>query len=117
MDPPLLSRAPFTAKRNPRTGSVVGRPGTLVQEKHMPVASTSLVERIARVIAGRVLSSNADGEDRSAGEKVDEVWRYYTDDAVSILKTMREPDAAAAGAGDVAVWERMIEASLAANGG
>jgi hypothetical protein len=79
----------------------------------MPVANTSLVERIARVIAGRVVSSNADGDDPSAGEKVDEVWQFYRDDAVSILKTMREPDDAAAAAGDVGVWERMIEASLA----
>lgn len=80
----------------------------------MPVATTSLVERIARVIAGRVISINADGDDPSAGEKVDEVWRYYRDDAVSILKTMREPDEAAAAAGDVAMWERMIEASIGA---
>lgn len=79
----------------------------------MPVATTSLVERIARVIAGRVLSSNADGDDPSAGEKVDEVWFMYRDDAVSILKTMREPDEAAAQAGDTATWERMIEASIA----
>ena len=78
----------------------------------MPVANTSLVERIARVIAGRVISSNADGDDPSAGEKVDEVWQFYRDDAVSILKTMREPDEAAASAGDVAVWEGMIEAAL-----
>lgn len=78
----------------------------------MPVANTSLVERIARVIAGRVISSNADGDDASAGDKVDEVWRFYRDDAVSILKTMREPDDAAAAAGDVQVWERMIEAAL-----
>ena len=79
----------------------------------MPVATTSLVERIARVIAGRVLSANADGDDPSAGEKVDEVWFMYRDDAVSILKTMREPDEAAAQAGDTATWERMIEASIA----
>lgn len=79
----------------------------------MPVAHTSLVERIARVIAGRVLSSNADGDERSAGAQVDEVWHMYRDDAVSILKTMREPDEAAAQAGDPAVWERMIEAAIA----
>jgi hypothetical protein len=78
----------------------------------MPVATTSLVERIARVIAGRVISVNADGDDPSAGDKVDETWRFYTDDAVSILKTMREPDEAAARAGDPAIWERMIEASI-----
>lgn len=79
----------------------------------MPVATTTLVERIARVIAGRVLSINADGDDPSAGDKVDEVWHLYRDDAVSILKTMREPDAAAARAGDPAMWEHMIEAAIA----
>ena len=45
-------------------------------------------------------------------DKVDEAWQFYRDDAVSILKTMREPDEAAASAGDVATWERMIEAAL-----
>lgn len=80
----------------------------------MPVAHTSLVERIARVIAGRVLSVNADGDEQSAGSQVDEVWHMYRDDAVSILKTMREPDEAAAQAGDTDVWERMIEAAITA---
>jgi len=79
----------------------------------MPVATTSLVERIARVIAGRIISVNADGDYASAGDKVDEVWHLYRDDAVSILKTMREPDEAAAAAGDPEIWERMIEAALA----
>ena len=79
----------------------------------MPIASTSLIERIARVIAGRIISVNADGDYASAGDKVDEVWHLYTDDAVSILKTMREPDQAAADVGDPAMWERMIEAALA----
>lgn len=79
----------------------------------MPVAHTSLVERIARVIAGRIISINADGDYASAGDKVDDVWMLYKDDAISILKTMREPDAAAAAAGDAAIWERMIEAALA----
>lgn len=78
----------------------------------MPVASTSFIERISRVIAGRIVSINADGDYASAGEKVDEIWHLYIDDAVSILKTMREPDPAAAAAGDTAVWERMIEAAL-----
>ncbi len=80
----------------------------------MPVATTSLVERIARVIAARVLSANADGDQASAAMQVDEVWTFYRDDAVSILKTMREPDEAAAAAGDPETWERMIEASITA---
>jgi hypothetical protein len=78
----------------------------------MPVSSTSLVERIARVIAGRIVSINADGNDPSAGDRVDEIWRDYREDAVSILKTLREPDPAMAEAGDLAVWQRMIEAAL-----
>ena len=79
----------------------------------MPVSTMDAIERIARVIAARMLSINADGEDASAADEVDASWRDYRDDALSILKTLREPDAAMAEAGDVAVWERMIEAALA----
>ena len=82
----------------------------------MPVSNTSLVERIARVIAGRVVSSNADGSDPSAGERVDAIWGDYREDALSILKTLREPDPSMAEAGDLAVWQRMIEAALAETG-
>jgi hypothetical protein len=78
----------------------------------MPVSNTSLVERIARVIAGRIVSINADGDDPSAGDKVDDIWRDYREDAISILRTLREPDPAMAEAGDLAVWQRMIEAAL-----
>lgn len=78
----------------------------------MPVSSLSLVERIARVLAGRALSSNADGDDPSAGPDVDETWREHVEDAVSILRTMREPDATMAAAGDPDVWEKMVEAAL-----
>jgi hypothetical protein len=79
----------------------------------MPVSSTSLVERIARVIAGRMVSANADGDEASAGRLVDSVWRDYRDDALSVIRTLREPDPAMAEAGDVETWERMIEAALA----
>ncbi|HEX8527121.1 hypothetical protein [Allosphingosinicella sp.] len=79
----------------------------------MPVSNTSLIERIARVIAGRVVSINADGSDPSAGDRVDSVWPDYREDAVSILKTLREPDPAMAEAGDLGVWQRMIAAALA----
>lgn len=79
----------------------------------MPVSNTDIIERIARVIAGRMLSINAEGEEASAGDKVDSIWRDYRDDAVSILRTLREPDPAMAAAGDPAIWERMIEAALA----
>ena len=79
----------------------------------MPVSNTSLVERIARVIAGRVVSVNADGDEASAGDLVDSVWRDYRGDALSVIRTLREPDPAMAEAGDLATWERMIEAALA----
>jgi len=82
----------------------------------MPVSNTSLIERIARVIAGRVVSVNADGDDPSAGDRVDAIWRDYEGDAISILRTLREPDPAMAEAGDLAVWQRMIEAALAEAG-
>ena len=78
----------------------------------MPVSNLTLVERIARVLAGRGLSINAEGDDPSAGPSVDEIWHEYVDDALAILRTMREPDPVMAAAGDVGVWERMVEAAL-----
>jgi hypothetical protein len=84
------------------------------KEMRMPVSNLMLLERIARVLAGRDLSINAEGDDPSAGPNVDESWRDYTDDALSILRTMREPDAIMAAAGDPAIWEAMVEAELSA---
>ena len=78
----------------------------------MPVSNLDVVERIARVIAGRVLSANAEGEDCSASEEVDSTWRDYRDDAISILRTLREPDPIMAAAGDADMWERMVVAAL-----
>jgi hypothetical protein len=78
----------------------------------MPVSNLTLVERIARVLAGRALSINAQGDDPSAGPNVDETWHEYTDDALAILRTMREPDPVMAAAGDADMWERMVEAAL-----
>ena len=80
----------------------------------MPVSSMSLVERIARILAGRDLSINAEGGDPSAGDKVDAIWRDYREDALSVLRTLREPDPIMAAAGDVEMWDRMVEAALQA---
>jgi hypothetical protein len=80
----------------------------------MPVSNTSIVERIARVIAGRVVSINADGADPSAGPRVDEIWRDHVDDALSVLRTMREPDQIMAEAGNVETWESMVLAAIQA---
>ena len=82
----------------------------------MPVSTMTAVERIARVIAGRVLSINAEGGDPSAGERVDSTWPEYRADAISVLRTLREPDGTMAAAGDPDVWERMVLAALEAEG-
>lgn len=79
----------------------------------MPVSEHSLVERIARVLAGAAHSSNAEGSDPSAGEKIDQVWREHVNQALAVLHTMREPDADMAAAGDVDVWRKMVEAAIA----
>jgi hypothetical protein len=78
----------------------------------MPVSEKPLVERIARVLAGAAHSSNAEGSDPSAGEKVDRVWREHVNKALAVLHTMREPDEGMAAAGDAEVWSKMIEAAI-----
>ncbi|HVQ08441.1 MAG TPA: hypothetical protein VMS43_08390 [Allosphingosinicella sp.] len=78
----------------------------------MPVSNMNAVERIARVIAARIVSSNAEGDEAHAAGRVDATWRDYRDDALSILRTLREPDPVMAAAGDVEIWERMIGAAL-----
>ena len=79
----------------------------------MPMSETPLAERIARVLAGASLSSNADGIDRSAGGDVDRHWKDHLNQALAVLHTMREPDHLMAEAGDPAVWTRMVEAAIA----
>jgi len=72
-----------------------------------------LVERIARVLAGAAFSSNAEGSDPSAGEKIDLVWREHVNQALAVLHTAREPDEAMAAVGDAAMWRDMVEAAIA----
>lgn len=81
----------------------------------MDVSTTSAIERIARVLAGQRLSANAEGDDPSAGDAVDMEWPVHLDDAVAIMKTLREPDAEMARAGDPRVWEAMVRAALEAH--
>ena len=78
----------------------------------MPTSATPAIERIARVLAGRHLSLNGQGDDPHAAEAVDATWHRHVDDAYAILHTLREPDAQMAKAGDVAVWRSMIGAVL-----
>jgi len=78
----------------------------------MPMSETPLAERIARVLAGAALSSNADGSDPSAGDKVDLAWQEHLNQALAVLHTMREPDHLMAEAGDPQVWTRMVDAAI-----
>ena len=78
----------------------------------MAVSEQPLVERIARVLAGAAHSSNAEGSDPSAAEKVDLVWREHINQALAVLHTMREPDERMSKAGDPATWSRMIESAI-----
>lgn len=78
----------------------------------MPESNRPLVERVARVLAGAAHSSNAEGADPSAGEKVDMVWREHMNQALAVLHTMREPDEEMAAAGDAEVWRKMVEAAI-----
>ena len=79
----------------------------------MPESHRPLVERVARVLAGAAHSSNAEGSDPHAGDKVDLVWREHVNQALAVLHTMREPDEAMAAAGDAGTWQRMVEAAIA----
>lgn len=78
----------------------------------MDIATISAAERIARVLAGQRASANADGNEASASDTVDATWRDHLDDAIAVLKTLREPDEKMAAAGDPAVWEKMILAAI-----
>ncbi len=79
----------------------------------MEISDTPAIERIARVLAGQRLSANAKGGGRSVSEAVDEAWPDFVDDAVAVLRTLREPDQDMAAAGDAAAWTRMVLAALA----
>jgi hypothetical protein len=81
----------------------------------MNVSKGGVVERIARVLAGQRLSANAEGNKAHAAADVDAAWRDHVDDAMAVLRTLREPDARMADAGDPAVWEKMILAALPEN--
>ena len=78
----------------------------------MDTAVTSPIERVARVLAGHELSRNGEGDLASAGDAVDALWPDYTDSALAVLRTLREPSASMVAVGDAAIWERMIAAAL-----
>ena len=79
----------------------------------MTESNRPLLERVARVLAAAAHSSNAEGSDPSAAEKVDLVWREHINQALAVLHTMREPDEAMAAVGSEEDWRRMVEAAIA----
>ena len=72
-----------------------------------------LVERIARVIAGYRLSANADGAECSAATAVDALWAAHRNEAVAILKTLREPSPMMVESGMGGEWEVLVEREVA----
>ncbi len=78
----------------------------------MDISHTSALERIARVLSGLKLSSNANGQAISAGAGVDQAWQDHLADATAVLKALREPDARMASVGDAGTWTRMVSAGL-----
>jgi hypothetical protein len=78
----------------------------------MPVSEKPLVERVARVLAAAAHSSNAEGSDPSAAEKIDLVWPEHVNEALAVLHTMREPDEEMAAVGDADTWRKMVEAAI-----
>jgi hypothetical protein len=82
----------------------------------MNVSETKALERVARVLAGQRLSVNGEGQGQSVGREVDATWTQYLDDALAVMRTLREPDADMAAAGDAATWCAMIQAALGERG-
>jgi hypothetical protein len=78
----------------------------------MPESTTPLGERIARVLAGAAHSSNAEGSDPSAADKVDLAWPEHMNQALAVLHTIREPDDRMTAAGDGNMWRKMVEAAI-----
>ena len=78
------------------------------REDLLDAAETAPVERIARVLAGHALSSNAEGDLASAARAVDESWPDYSDAALAVLRTLREPSGRMVAADDVAAARRRV---------
>lgn len=73
---------------------------------------TQTIERIARVLAGERLSSNAEGAEPSAGDVINVRWPEFTLEAEAVLKSLRDPPPEIAALGDGPAWSRAIAAAL-----
>lgn len=83
-----------------------------LRETKMPVSETPLIERVARVLAAAAHSSNGEGSEPSAAQKIDRVWHGHFNQALAVLRTMREPDESMTVVGDEETWSSMIDAAL-----
>lgn len=72
----------------------------------------TIIERIARVLAGERLSANAGGSEASAGDLINSQWQSHVQEAIAVIKALRDPDEAMVGAGDKQVWQSMIDRAL-----
>ena len=81
----------------------------------------TIVERIARVLTGQHYSRTAHRggpDDMAVADLVDMHWKAHVDDAMAVLKTLREadPEMCAAGnavsGGAAATWEAMVRAAI-----
>lgn len=86
------------------------------------IASTTPIERIARVIAAEMLSPNAEGAGdlgRPVSEIVDTIWPRETERALAVLRTLREATPTMIRAGEAAggdpagIWSAMVNAAIA----
>src|SRR3546814_19626236 len=68
----------------------------------MDISTQPAAERIARVLAGKRISANADGDAESASREVEARWKDYLPDAAAVMRTLREPDSAMAEPADPA---------------
>jgi hypothetical protein len=80
--------------------------------KAMSNSVTPAVERIARVLAGLKLSSNAEGGEEHAATSVEMEWQDEIEAALAVLRTLRQPDPDMAKVGDEHVWRRMVAAAI-----
>lgn len=78
----------------------------------MLISELGAIERIARVLAAERLSVNGERYEASVSYEVETEWHLYVEQAVSILKTLREPDIVMANAGDAQIWRAMVQAAL-----
>lgn len=72
------------------------------------------IERIARVLAGQFFSRNAAGAagDDSASVLVEQNWIDFREDAIAVLKTLRQPPDSLHNDNDAALWSLVIQSAL-----